>query len=239
MRWINRRVRSESEGRRRRGADDLGFVLTDIAEAMGQAAVEIIGVAGAEHAALGADGDLDLAAQDDAALLGFVAQQGGAGVGAGGVALMQDLQGAVGEVAADLAEGEAAGAAVAGHFDQVGGLIEDASARRFLRREELGHLHRDAVEHLLQRADGRAGAVLLDQRDGGVGDAGALGQLALAEPVYLPQPAQPAADIDVHANESAAVNTVRYIERLSRPVQHSGIDLGRTGFLLVRFLEHP
>ena len=150
--------------------------------AVGQAAVEVVGVAGAKHPPLGADGDLDLAAQDDAALLRTRAQQGGAGVGAGGVALMQICK-ARSERSRPIWAKESRRAAIAGHFDQIGGVIEDASARRFLRREELGHLHRDAVEHLLQRADGRAGAVLLDQRDGGVETPARLASSRLAEPV--------------------------------------------------------
>ena len=67
-----------------------------------------------------------------------------------------------------------------------------------LEGEELRQADRDAVENALQRADRRIGLVGLDQRDRRVGDACALGKLALGQIVQYPQIAQPSAKIEFH-----------------------------------------
>jgi hypothetical protein len=98
---------ARSETRWRASGDDFAFFGAGIAEAVRQAAVEVKGVAGAEHAPLIADGHLQAAAQHDAAFLGLMAQHCLAGVGASCVALVDDLQIVAGEIATDLAIGDA------------------------------------------------------------------------------------------------------------------------------------
>ena len=78
--------------------------------------------------------------------------------------------------------------------------IEDLARRLRLEREELGQPHRDAVEDALQRADRRVHLVRFDQRDRRISDAGALGELALRQPVAGPNESQPSTDIDAHAD---------------------------------------
>ena len=69
-------------------------------------------------------------------------------------------------------------------------------ARRQVEREEVGQRHRDAVQHLLERAHRRAYTVLLDQRNHAVRDARALRELALRHTVEGPDRAQVRADVD-------------------------------------------
>ena len=64
--------------------------------------------------------------------------------------------------------------------------------------EEVGQRDRDAVEHLLERTHRRTDLVLFDQRDGAVGDAHALGQLALAEAFGFADQLQACADVHHH-----------------------------------------
>ena len=72
---------------------------------MRAAAFEIIGVAGAEDAALVVDGDFEAARDHDAAFLAVMGQRHPAGIGAGLVALLQDLQRPPEQTVADLAVG--------------------------------------------------------------------------------------------------------------------------------------
>src|ERR1700746_4090269 len=85
-------MRAFSEGRWGAGADDLTRLAPDIAEAMGQLTRKIIGLAGPEHACGSSDGELDAAADHDAALLAPMRQHLLAGRGAGGIALVQQRQ---------------------------------------------------------------------------------------------------------------------------------------------------
>ena len=75
-------------------------------------------------------------------------------------------------------------------------LEENLRAAAEIQREKLGQRHRDAVEHLFQRTDGRADPILLDQRDEPVGDPSALGQFALRQAVQGPYCPQVRAHID-------------------------------------------
>ena len=82
---------------------------------------------------------------------------------------------------------------------EVGQLVaaeEDLRAGRQVECEELCERHRNAVEHFLQRADRRAHAVLLDQRDQAVGNPRAFGELALGEAVKSAHCAQVRADVE-------------------------------------------
>src|SRR5690606_20940183 len=71
-----------SEGGGRVGTDDHRLALANVAEAVRDAALEIVGLAGPEHAHLAADGNLNLAGDDDAALLALVDDHGLAGIAA-------------------------------------------------------------------------------------------------------------------------------------------------------------
>ena len=79
-----------------------------VAEPMRDRAREIVRVAGAEDAALGADGELDAPAHDDAAFLAVVAQHVRARIRAGRVALVHDRHGAVRAARRDEPERDAA-----------------------------------------------------------------------------------------------------------------------------------
>src|SRR5690606_2106271 len=61
--------------------------------------------------------------------------------------------------------------------------------------KELHQRHRNARQDLLQRADRRADAVLLDHRDGAVGDTGTLGQLTLGQALEHTDRMQALADV--------------------------------------------
>src|SRR5262249_6613577 len=72
-----------SECRRRAGADHFARLVADAAETMRAAALEIIGVAGGEDAALAVDGYFQPARDDDAAFLAVMHERHAAGVAAG------------------------------------------------------------------------------------------------------------------------------------------------------------
>src|SRR4051794_21438513 len=74
------RGKASSEAGGRTGRDQLADLLAQIAEAMRQAAVEVIGLPRSQHAALIAHGDLELAADHDRPLLRGMAQHGLPGV---------------------------------------------------------------------------------------------------------------------------------------------------------------
>src|SRR5512137_833693 len=84
-----------SESRWRAGRDDLARLVARVAETVRDGAGEIVGVARAQLAGLGAHGEFDAAADDHSALLALVPQHVGTGVGARGVALVQDRHRAV------------------------------------------------------------------------------------------------------------------------------------------------
>src|SRR5205085_4595095 len=83
---------SGSERRRGAGADHLARLVADAAEAVRAAAFEIVGIAGAEDAPLAVDGHFQPARDDDAAFLAVMHQRHAAGVAAGSVMFVQDLQ---------------------------------------------------------------------------------------------------------------------------------------------------
>src|SRR5512133_2831613 len=93
-----------SERRRRAGRDYFARLAADAAEAVRAAAFEIIGVAGIENAALVVDGHLEPARDHDAAFLAVMGQRHPAGVAAGLVALLENLQAAAEQIVAHLAE---------------------------------------------------------------------------------------------------------------------------------------
>src|SRR5438132_3307728 len=97
---------SGSKRRRRAGADHLARLVADAAEAVRAAALEIIGIAGAEDAALGIDGHFQPTRDDDAAFLAVMHQRHAAGVAAGAVMLAQNLQRAAEQIVADLQIGD-------------------------------------------------------------------------------------------------------------------------------------
>ena len=70
-----------------------------------------------------------------------------------------------------------------GNIDQLAGLVDHLRIAVLLEiwREKLHKRHRDAAQHLLQRADRRADAVLLDHGNGAVGDARTLGEFTLGQ----------------------------------------------------------
>src|ERR1700688_1177175 len=94
------RAPARETGRRTR-ADDLAFVAPDVAEAMRQRALEIIGIAGAEHPRLAADGEFDFSLDDHTTLLAGVRQHLLAGIRVRRIAFVQDRHGAFGQTAAD------------------------------------------------------------------------------------------------------------------------------------------
>src|SRR5690606_2345101 len=97
-----------SKRRRRAGADDLAGRRADGAEAVRAAAFEVVGVPGAQDAALRVHGYLQAAADDDAAFLTLVDQRHAAGVRPRLIALFQDLQCLADEILPDLPVGDAA-----------------------------------------------------------------------------------------------------------------------------------
>src|SRR5262245_25787516 len=97
-----------SKRRRGAGADDFARLRADAAETMRAAAVQRVGIARSEHAALAVDAHLEAAADNHAALLALMGEQDAAGVGAGLVAFLEDLQRRPVERRADLAVGDVA-----------------------------------------------------------------------------------------------------------------------------------
>jgi len=140
------------------------------------------------------DGHLQPARDHDAAFLAVMGQRHPAGVAARLVALFQDLQAPAEQIVADLAEGDR----LLADLGQFVGAIERLARPLRLDREEFGEPHREAVEDALERADRRVHLVGFDQRDRRIGDAGALGQLALGELVTRPNEAESPTDIDAH-----------------------------------------
>src|SRR5690606_29747898 len=195
-------------------------------EAVRDAALEIVGLAGPEHAHLAADGNLNLAGDDDAALLALVDDHGLAGIAARRHHLAQDAHLPLRAMLADQIVVDAVGT----HVRQFVGRVERllGFARVQVLGDEGGQRDRDAIQHLLQRADGGADLVLLDQRDRAVGDAHATGQLALAEATGRAYPLQACAD--VHPRRSAplpgAPACCRILYMAPRDGQFFGIDSG-------------
>ncbi len=128
---------------------------------------------------------------DDAALLALVGEHLRAGVGARRIDLVQDRHRALAARAGDEVQSHVAVADVG----QLVGGVEDLRLIAEVDGEKLRQRHRDAGQDLLQRADRRADAVLLDQRDHAVGDTGPLGQLALRQAVDLADRSQVGADV--------------------------------------------
>src|SRR5579863_9241763 len=94
-------ARERLKTRRRTRADDLAFVAPNVAEAMRQGALEIVGVTWPEHPRLAADGEFDFSFDDHTSFLAGVRQHLLAGVRARRIAFMQDRHGAFGQPAAD------------------------------------------------------------------------------------------------------------------------------------------
>src|SRR6202789_442796 len=170
------------ETRRRTGTDDFALVAADVAEAMRQGSLEIIGITGPEYPRLAADGEFDSSLDDHPALLAGVSQHLLARIGIWRIALVQNRHGAFCETAADQAQLDARGAYIAEFLPWE----EHLGLPTEIQGEEIGKRHGNAVEHLLQRADRGTHPVLLDQGNQSVRHPGALRQLTLRQPVHLP-----------------------------------------------------
>src|SRR5262245_52043040 len=138
-------TRGESERRRRAGADHLARLVADAAEAVRAAAFEVIGVAGSKDAALAVNSHFQPAGDDDAAFLAVMHQRHAAGVAAGAVTLMQDLQRAAEQAVADLQIRDRLLADL-GQFVRP---IKSLARPLRLDGKEFGKPHRDAVEDAL------------------------------------------------------------------------------------------
>src|SRR5580693_6016507 len=90
-----------SKGWRRAGAHDLAFLAPGIAEAMRNGTLEVIRIAHAEQPRFTADGELDLALDDDTPLFAGMRQHLLAGIGVRRVAFVQDRHAALPQSAAD------------------------------------------------------------------------------------------------------------------------------------------
>src|SRR5260370_24743460 len=186
--------RFSSKRRRRAGADHFAGLCADAAETVWPAAFEIIGIAGMEDMALVVDRHLQPAGDHDAAFLAFVNQRHPAGVAAGLVALLQDLQGATEQIVPDLAIRNR----LLADLGQFVGAVERFLLPLRLKGEEFGQSHWNTVEDALERADGGIHLVGFDQRDRRIGHAGALCEFALRDLVTRPNESQPSTNIDAH-----------------------------------------
>ena len=151
------------------GADEDAGGRAGVAEAVGDVGAEVVGVTGLEGLLLGADGYGEGAGDDDAAFLALVAEHFLAGVGAGLVGFLQHLQGALLEAAADHAHGNGLAES---DFGELAGGEEDLVGGGEVEGEEIRQGEGNAVEDFLQGRNGGADAVLLDEGNGAVGDAG-------------------------------------------------------------------
>src|SRR5690606_8935373 len=151
-------------------------------------------IAGFQHLALGPDGDLKAAFYHDAGLLTLMREHAAPGVGPRLIDLMQHLQCLARQIAPDLAIGNFP----LREAGQLALLIENLVRRGEVACEKLRKADGKAVEHFFERADRRARPVLLDHRDGAVGDARAFGKLALRQAMLLAQAAQARAEIEFH-----------------------------------------
>src|SRR5262245_57721261 len=183
-----------SKRRRRAGADHLARLVADAAESVRTAALEIIGIAGAEDAAFAINRHLQPARDHDAAFLAVMHQRHAAGVAAGPVVLVQNLQRAAEQAVADLQIGDRLLADL-GQFVRP---IKSLARPLRLDGKEFGKPHRDAVEDALERAHRRIHLVGLDQRDRRVGDARAFRQFPLRQLVAAADESESPAYIDAH-----------------------------------------
>jgi hypothetical protein len=104
-------------------------------------------------------------------------------IGVGRVAFVQDLQGHVSQIVANLSARNTSRR----DFQQFG---SPQKGRRFFRRrcrEELGHRIWNAFQNILKQTERRVDFAALDQGDSGVTDAGALRQSALRKSVRVAQ----------------------------------------------------
>src|SRR6478735_1230877 len=99
-------MKSPSKRRRRAGTYHFAGFAADAAKAVRAAAFEIIGIAGIEDTAFVVDGHLQPARNHDAAFLAVMRERHPAGVAAGFVALLENLQASAEQIVADLAEGD-------------------------------------------------------------------------------------------------------------------------------------
>ena len=143
----------------------------------------------------------------DAAFLAVMGQRHPAGVAAGLVALLEDLQAPAEQIVADLAEGDR----LLADLGQFVGAIERLARPLRLDREELGKPHRQAVEDALERADARVHLVRFDQRNRRIGHAGTLRQLALRKLVAGANEAESPTDIDAHGKSLLQVFRIEQI----------------------------
>jgi len=155
---------------------------------------EIISLAGAEYPCLTADRQLDATSYDNPGLFTAMSEHLLASGGTGSIAFMQ-----YGELASrPLGCNEAQGDFL------VSQLHELISAEKCLWRgtqiesKKLGERHRDAIEHPLEGAHGRADAILLDERDEAVGYTRPPRKLPLRQAETGTHTAQARPDINAH-----------------------------------------
>src|SRR5688500_17236215 len=84
-----------SKCRRRAGADDLARLGAGVVKPVRHGAQEVIRIASFQYPCLPPDGQLDLAADDDATFLALVTQHVIAGIGAWAIALVHDRHRAI------------------------------------------------------------------------------------------------------------------------------------------------
>lgn len=179
------------ERRWRVGANQDALFVADIAKPMRQARVEIIGVSRPQQGNFSIDGDFDLACDNDTAFFSIVFEHVFAGIGAWGIAFMQDGHAAIRPPCSDELPDQLAVADVG----ELCSAIERAGMIGLIASEESADGDRQSVKNLFQRADGWADVIQFDQRDGAVGDSCPFGEFALRKLSFLAELAQASADI--------------------------------------------
>jgi hypothetical protein len=174
------------------GADENGVGVSDVAEAMRDTALEVVALTGPKHTHLLTDRQFDLTLNDDTTLFAFVFQHACAGIAAGRHDLAQQTNLTIATVFADQVVVNVVGADIGLFFDRIERTVLTLGD---IQGKELRQRNRYAAQHLFQRTDRRTDLILLDQRDGAVGHARALGQFALAETFERADGLQPKSDV--------------------------------------------
>src|SRR5579859_437319 len=183
-----------SKRRRRARAHELALLVAGVSKPVRNGALEVIGIARGEHPGIRAHGQFDLTLDDDAPLLTRVREHFFAGVGLGRIALVQNRHAAFAQAATDQSQLYRA-------RTQVGEFVareEYLGLARKIQGEEVRQRHRYAVQDLFEGTHRRTHPVLFNERNQAVGDAGALRQLTLRQPVHLPHRLQMDAHVYAH-----------------------------------------
>ena len=183
-----------SERRRRTRGDHFAHASARVREAVGTVAFEVVGVTRPKRLRDPVNGQIESTGKHQPALFSLMPELVLARGRSRLIALMQELDRLVAEIGADLSIGHPA----VRDLRQLRRTEDDLAVDLLFVAEELTETHGNAVEHLLQHADGRVQLATLDERNGRVRDARSPRQFPLGEPIALANGPQALPGVVIH-----------------------------------------